>query len=86
MRTRRIRRLSPALYSAISLSPTTVAPSSKSAMSWTFSVVTGSTRPVMASTSLIRATASSKLPLMSLRAARNRLPKLWPFSVPSLKR
>ena len=39
-------------------------------------VVTGITRPVMASTWLIRLTARSKLPEMPLRAARKRLPKL----------
>jgi len=38
-------------------SPTTWLPFSKVASNWMFSLVTGSTRPVMASTSLIRATA-----------------------------
>ena len=41
-------------------SPTTEVPFSKVASSCTFSLVTGRMRPEMASTSLMRATASSK--------------------------
>ena len=49
-------------------------------------MVTGSTLPVMASTSLILRTASSKVSDMPLSAARKRLPKLCPLSTPSVKR
>ena len=49
-------------------------------------VVTGSTRPVMAKTSLMRLTAVSKEGEIPFRAARKRLPKLWPARVPSVKR
>ena len=68
------------------LSPTTLAPFSKVASSCTSAVVTGSTRPVMASTWLILSTARSKLGMMPVRAARNRLPKLCPARLPSVKR
>ena len=63
-------------------SPSTRVPFSKVASSATFSLVTGSTRPLMASTSLMRATAWSKESEMPLRAARIRLPKDWPVSRP----
>ena len=49
-------------------------------------MVTGRTRPVMARTSDMRRTASSKVSDMPLSAARKRLPKLWPLRLPSVKR
>ena len=49
-------------------------------------VVTGSTRPVMARTWLMRRTAASKDGEMPFSAARNRLPKLCPARLPSVKR
>ena len=67
-------------------SPTTLAPFSKKASSCTSALVTGMTRPVMASTWLIWATASSKEPVIPFRAARIRLPKDWPARLPSVKR
>ena len=63
-------------------SPSTRVPFSKVASRATLSLVTGSTRPVMASTWLMRATASSKESEMPLRAARIRLPKDWPVRLP----
>ena len=56
-RTRVIRQSCSFLKAQILDSPTTLFPFSKVASSCTFSLVTGSTRPVMARTSLIRATA-----------------------------
>ena len=72
------------MKSAIRDSPVISLPSSNSAARYTFSFVTGSTRPVMARTSLILRTASSKVPDMPLSAARKRLPKLCPFKLPSV--
>ena len=71
---------------AILDSPTTLAPFSKSATRLTSALVTGSTRPVTASTSFMRVTASSNEPEMPLSAARNRLPNDWPLLMPSGKR
>ena len=50
------------------------------------SVVLGTTRPTTASTRADSDTAWSKLPSRSVSPARNRLPKLWPASSPSVKR
>ena len=85
-RTRRMRASRSFLASAMCDSPVTSLPSSNSAARYTFSLVTGRTRPVMARTSLILRTASSKVSDMPLSAARKRLPKLWPFRLPSVKR
>ena len=81
-RTFRMRQSCSFLDALILDSPTTLAPFSKVASSWTISLVTGRTRPVMASTSLIRATAWSKEPQMPLRAARSRFPKDCPPRLP----
>ncbi len=81
--TRVMRQLFFFLYSNIFDSPQTVCPFSNSAVRCTLAFVTGSTRPVMAKTSLIRVTACSKLEEMPLRAAKNRLPKDWPLRLPS---
>ena len=70
----------------ICVSPQTVEPSSRSAQSRTCSSVDGSTRPLIFSTRELSRTARSKLPVTSVRAARNRLPNEWPARSPSANR
>ena len=69
------RSISPACLVILD-SPRTTLPSVKRAESSSPTVVDGTTRPRTARTRLDSSRASSKLPVMSLMAAMNRLPKL----------
>ncbi len=53
-----------------------------SAVRTTFSNVEGSTRPRMASTRPAARSASSKLPVIPIKATRSKLPKAWPLNSP----
>ena len=86
MRTWAMRQFWARLKAEILDSPFTEVPFSNCATTFTFSLVTGSTCPVMARTSLIRATAWSKEGEMPFSAARNRFPKLCPARLPSWNR
>ncbi len=65
-----------------SSSPFTALPSFVSPFSTTFSVVTGSTCPLMASILFSSSTARWKSPIISVVARRMRLPRLCPLSSP----
>ena len=70
--------------SGICDSPSTTLPFWNLAINCILSKVTGITFPVTASTELIFWTASSKLSDIPAIAAKNKLPKLWSFNLPSL--
>jgi hypothetical protein len=68
-------------------SPSIRSPFSSSAHSRTSAFVAGTTWPCTASTRLLAVIAASRLPVIAVRAERNRLPKLWPSRpLPARKR
>ena len=68
-------------------SPSIRSPFSSSAHKRTSALVAGTTCPCTANTLLLAVIADSRLPVIAVRAERNKLPKLWPSRpLPALKR